>query len=207
VRIGATNTDQRTMSAAENVADQLRAKGIRADVRGLTNTELYGQALSSASVDLVVGWTSADVDPATAFASQVGCQKPPEGTEAGAHTVEPEADPAVDHSVLPTPTGSPSKSPSVSPSPQKPSPDSSYIGNISGLCDPQLIDLATRAMSEEDPVAELTEAESLLADKAVYLPIYQDTVFVAVSDEVAGVPLTGPVQVGIFGGTVDWSLR
>lgn len=206
VRIGATNTDQRTMSAAENVADQLRGQGVRAVVRPLSNTELYGQALSAAAVDLVVGWNSAGVDPATALASQVGCQAPPEGTESGAHTVEPEADPAVDHSVLPTPTGTTDPTaPPESSVPDRPSADAAYIGNTSGLCDPQLIALAERAMTESDPEQTLTTAESLLAAQAVYLPIYQDSVFVGVTDKVRGVPLTGPVQAGIFGDAAAWT--
>lgn len=205
VQIGATNTDQRAMSAAENIADQLRGQGVRAAVRGLSNTELYGQALSRADVDLVVGWASAGIDPAAALASQVGCQEPPAGTESGAHTVEPEADPAVDHSVLPTPTGSAgTPTPSGTKDGGESDPDASYIGNISGLCDPELIDLAATAMTESDPTATLTTAEPLLAAKAVYLPIYQDSVFVAVTDEVTGVPVTGPMQVGIFGNAVAW---
>ncbi|MFC0314278.1 ABC transporter family substrate-binding protein [Gordonia phosphorivorans] len=205
VRIGATNTDQRTMSAAENIADQLRGQGVRAVVRGLSNTELYGQALTAAEVDLVVGWGSAGIDPATALASQVGCQEPPAGTESGAHTVEPEADPAVDHSVLPTPTGSAgAPAPSGTDDRGKSDPDASYIGNISGLCDPQLIALASAAMTESSPTATLTSAEPLLAAQAVYLPIYQDSVFVAVTDKVSGVPVTGPMQVGIFGDAVAW---
>ncbi|MEZ5209826.1 ABC transporter family substrate-binding protein [Gordonia sp. (in: high G+C Gram-positive bacteria)] len=205
VRIGATNTDQRTMSAAENIADQLQAQGVRAVVRPMTNTELYGHALAAADVDLVVGWTSAGIDPATALASQVGCQAPPQGTEAGAHTVEPETDPAIDHSVLPTPTGTAERpAPSASGTPGKAAPDA-YIGNTSGLCDPALIALATQAMSESDPTSTLRQAEDLLAAQAVYLPIFQDTVFVAVTDEVRGVPLSGPVQVGIFGEAAKWS--
>ena len=206
VRIGATNTDQRTMSAAENIADQLRGQGVRAVVRPLTNTELYGPALSGAAVDLVVGWNSAGVDPATALASQVGCQAPREGTEAGAHTVEPETDPAVDHSVLPTPTGTTDPTaPPESGAPDRSDVDAAYIGNTSGLCDPQLIALAARAMTQADPEQTLTEAESLLAAQAVYLPIYQDNVFIGVTDKVTGVPLTGPVQVGIFGDAAQWN--
>ncbi|MFT3714523.1 MAG: ABC transporter family substrate-binding protein [Gordonia sp. (in: high G+C Gram-positive bacteria)] len=209
VRIGATNSDQRAMSAAESIADQLRGQGVRAVVRGMTNTELYGHALTAAEIDLVVGWTSAAVDPATALASQVGCQAPPAGTEAGAHTVEPEKDPNVDQSVLPTPTASAGKTPAPSASTtDEPatSPDDSYIGNVSGLCDPQLISLAEQAMGSDDPNGILASAEEPLAAQAVYLPIYQDSVFLAVTDGVEGVPLDGPVQVGIFGDAARWSL-
>lgn len=204
VRIGATDTDQRTMSAAESIADQLRGQGVRAEVTAMTNTELYGQALTAANVDLVVGWTSAGIDPATDLASQVGCQPPPEGTESGAHTVEPERDPAVNQSVLPTPTRAAGSATSSAHRPVNPTPDTSYIGNISGLCDTQLQELAGRAMTEEDPVNALTAAEPLLAERAVYLPLFQDTLFVGIADDVTGVPLSGPVQVAIFGDAAKW---
>lgn len=204
VRIGATDTDQRTMSAAESIADQLRSQGVRAQVTAMTNTELYGQALTAASVDLVVGWNSAGIDPATALASQVGCQPPPQGTEAGAHTVEPERDPAVNQSVLPTPTRTAGSATSPSQKPANPTPDTSYIGNISGLCDTQLQELAGRALTETDPVDTLRAAEPLLAERAVYLPLFQDTVFIGVTGEVTGVSMSGPVQVAIFGDAATW---
>ena len=211
VRIGATSADQRTMSAAESIADQLRGQGVRAVVRGMSNTELYGHALTSAEVDLVVGWTSSSLDPATALASQVGCQAPPEGTEAGAHTVEPDQDPQAAESVLPTPTAAPESSAAPSASAEeKPepvtTPDDSYIGNISGLCDPGLISLADDAMRSSSPNAILSQAEGALADQAVYLPIFQDSVFLAVTDGVNGVPLEGPVQAGIFSDAANWTL-
>ncbi|MGI6796745.1 ABC transporter family substrate-binding protein [Gordonia sp. LUNF6] len=205
VRIGATNTDQRTMSAAETMADQLRSRGVRASVIGMSNTELYGQALTSGRVDLVVGWTGVGGSPATELASQVACQAPPKGTEAGAHTVEPEHDQAADETVLPTvPSGAPS---STAKPEANVSADESYTGNISGLCDPTLIALADAAMSSEDPAPELQEAEGLLADQAVYLPIFQDTMFSAVTDRISGVSLDGPMQLGVFGGADGWVIQ
>ncbi|AUH68369.1 MULTISPECIES: ABC transporter family substrate-binding protein [Gordonia] len=205
VRIGATNTDQRTMSAAETMADQLRSRGVRASVIGMSNTELYGQALTSGRVDLVVGWTGVGGSPATELASQVACQAPPKGTEAGAHTVEPEHDQAADETVLPTvPSGAPS---STAKPEANVSADESYTGNISGLCDPTLIALADAAMSSEDPAPQLQEAEGLLADQAVYLPIFQDTMFSAVTDRISGVSLDGPMQLGVFGGADGWVIQ
>ena len=170
----------------------------------MTNTELYGQALTAASVDLIVGWTSAGIDPATALASQVGCLPPPQGTESGAHTVEPERDPAINQSVLPTPTRTAGSAASSTQKPANPTPDTSYIGNISGLCDAQLQQLAGQAMTEENAVRTLTTAEPLLAERAVYLPLFQDTIFVGVTGDVDGVPLSGPVQVAIFGDAARW---
>ncbi|MGB6243939.1 ABC transporter family substrate-binding protein [Gordonia sp. (in: high G+C Gram-positive bacteria)] len=205
VRIGATNTDPRTMSAAETMADQLRSRGVRAAVIGMSNTELYGQALTSGRVDLVVGWTGVGGSPATELASQVACQAPPKGTEAGAHTVEPDSDGSAEQTVLPTsPSGSPT---TTSAKPEtKVSADESYTGNISGLCDPTLIALSDEAMRSEDPTAQLREAEELLAEQAVYLPIFQDTVFSAVTDRITGVGLDGPSQVAVFGDAQRWVL-
>ena len=84
---------------------------------------------------------------------------------------------------------------------------SSYTGNVSGLCDPQLIELAQSAMTSTDPEQYLTSAEQLLAERAVYLPIYQDSMFGAATDAIAGVTLHGAPQVGVFGDAVRWGLR
>ncbi|WP_336789852.1 ABC transporter family substrate-binding protein [Gordonia malaquae] len=202
VRIGAVNSDESVMSAAETMADQLRAAGVRASVQGMSNTELYGAALRNARVDLVVGWTGLGADPATSLASQVGCAAPKAGTEAGAHKSDDDEDPAADASVLPTPSGAP-----TSTTPAAGSSDDTYTGNISGLCDQTLMDLAVEAMSSEAPDDQLSQAEELLAAQAVYLPIYQDTVLGASTDKVVGVSLDGPPQVGVFGDAVRWGLQ
>ena len=206
VRIGATNTDERTMSAAETMADQLRSRGVRASVVGMSNTELYGQALTSGRVDLVVGWTGVGGSPAVQFASQVACQAPPKGTEAGAHTVEPETDQTPDGTALPT-TAPTTGSPSTTRPERSVAADDSYTGNVSGLCDPQLMELAAEAMRADGADDALQRAEALLAQQAVYLPIFQDTMFAAVTDRILGVSLDGPMQVGVFGGADRWTLR
>ncbi|HNP58631.1 MAG TPA: ABC transporter family substrate-binding protein, partial [Gordonia sp. (in: high G+C Gram-positive bacteria)] len=93
---------------------------------------------------------------------------------------------------------------------KKPGPggtdESGFISNISGLCDAELITLARQALSAPDPDPLLDEAEGLLAQAAIYLPIYQDAALVVVTDEVFGVPLTGPVQTSIFAGAARWAL-
>jgi ABC-type transport system substrate-binding protein len=168
----------------------------------MSNTELYGAALRNARVDLVVGWTGLGADPATSLASQVGCAAPKAGTEAGAHRADDDEDPAADESVLPTPSGAP-----TSTTPAVGSSDDTYTGNISGLCDQELMDLAIQAMSSEEPDQQLSQAEELLAAQAVYLPVYQDTVLGASTDKVVGVSLDGPPQVGVFGDAVRWGLQ
>nr|WP_245555528.1 ABC transporter family substrate-binding protein [Gordonia soli] len=187
VRVGAISGDQKSTSAAANIADQLRGAGIKAAVVALPNNELYGVALTNSRVDLVVGWTGLGVPPAASLASQVDCDRPKPGT-------------APSFSTPPTPT-------SAAPGQPSSGDDDSYASNISGLCDPTLIDLARRALTESDPTGTLTEAEPLFSAQSVYLPIYQDSMLVGVTQKVRNVPLSGPIQVAIFGNAVSWELE
>lgn len=187
VRVGAISGDPRSTSGAATIVDQLRAAGVRSEVSELPNSELYGVALTNARVDLVVGWTGLGVPPAAGLASQVDCDQPKPGTEPSLSTP-------------PTPT-------SVAPGQDGNSSDDSYASNVSGLCNPELIGIAREALSATDPSSLLAQAEPLLAEQAVYLPIYQDTTLVGVTDNVRNVPLDGPIQVGIFGDAVNWELR
>ncbi len=179
VRVGAVATDPRTVAAAAAIVDQLRAVGAGASVVKLPNSELYSSALTGARVDLVVGWSDGSISPATALASLVDCDQPKKGT-AGATT--------------------------TTPTPDRAEESASFTSNISGLCDAALIGLAREAISAPDPTAVLDEAEGRLADAAIYLPIYQDSALVVVTDEVTGVPLDGPVQTSIFAGAARWAL-
>ena len=111
----------------------------------MPNSELYGSALTQKRVDLVVGWTGLGVPPAASLASQVDCNQPKPSTEPSPATP-------------PTPT-------SIAPSGGD--VGDSYASNVSGLCDPTLIELARDAMAEEDPIATLSEAEPLLAAQAI----------------------------------------
>ncbi|MCR5976943.1 ABC transporter family substrate-binding protein [Gordonia jinghuaiqii] len=184
VRVGAVAGDPRATSAAASIVDQLRGAGVRAQVVTMPNGELYGSALTTKRVDLVVGWNGLGVPPAASLASQVDCNQPKPGTEPSPATP-------------PTPT---------SVAPGGTDAGDSYASNVSGLCDPRLIELARTALSEEDPTDTLDEAEPLLAAQAIYLPLYQDSMVVGVTPAVRDVPLTGPIQVSIFGTAVDWEL-
>ncbi|NNG96324.1 ABC transporter family substrate-binding protein [Gordonia araii] len=177
VRVGAVVTDPRTIAAAAAAVDQLREAGVRASVVKLSNSELYGSALTGSRVDLVVGWTDGSVAPATGLASLVDCDQPKKETEEG----DPNA-------------GQPATKPT------------SFTSNISGLCDAALIDLARQAVSSPDPTGLLDQAEAMLAAAAIYLPVYQDSALIAVTDEVVGVPLSGPVQTSIFANAPEWAL-
>lgn len=188
VRVGAVSGDPRAQAAAANVVDQLRSAGIRAGVVSMRNNELYGVALTESRVDLIVGWTGLGVPPAAALASQVDCDQPKPGT-------------APSLSTPPTPT-------SVAPRQTAGDSDSVYASNISGLCDPALVSLARQALSADDPTPLLVQAEPLLAAQAVYMPLYQDSMVVGVKqNEVAGVPLSGPIEVSIFGTAPNWNVE
>lgn len=186
IRVGAVSGDPRSTSAAANIVDQLRGQGVRATVLALPNSELYGVALTNARVDLVVGWQGLGVPAAATLASQVDCDQPKPGT-------------APSLSTPPTPA-------SVSPG-REGAADDSYASNVSGICDPQLIGLAREALSAPNPIPLLAEAEPLFAAQSVYVPLYQDSMFVGLTDQVVGVPLSGPIQVAIFGDTVAWEQR
>lgn len=176
VRVGAVATDPRAVAAAAAIADQLRDAGVEGTVVRLSNTELYSTALTGSRVDLVVGWSDGSVAPATALASLVDCDQPKVGP--GDPKPQPEGGPA----------------------------STGFISNISGLCDASLIALARQALSAPDPAPQLEEAEGQLAQAAIYLPIYQDAALIIVTDEVFGVPLTGPVQTSVFAGAPRWAL-
>ena len=57
-----------------------------------------------------------------------------------------------------------------------------------------------------DPILTLDTAEPLLADAAIYLPLYQDSMMVGVTESVVNVPVSGPIQVSIFGTAGTWDL-
>ncbi|NIL74243.1 ABC transporter family substrate-binding protein [Rhodococcus sp. B10] len=77
--------------------------------------------------------------------------------------------------------------------------------NTSGLCVPELTDSVNRALSGELSVDALkAEAEPQLWSLSAVLPISQDSSVVAVGNDVEGVSLAGPIEVGIFGDAATW---
>ncbi|MBJ7289045.1 MAG: ABC transporter family substrate-binding protein [Williamsia sp.] len=199
VRIGVVAGDVRTRAAADSLSDQLRGSGILAEVRALPAPELYGTALTDPGVDIVVGWQSAGVSPATRLASNTECDVPRSGATAST-------------SATPTPSGAvpttvaPSASPTTTPDQSSATGDERYASNVSGLCDRTLGDLATRALSAADPSTALREAEAAVAAQHVYLPIYQDSLLTAVGPGTTNVRLQGPVATGIFGNSGTWGI-
>ncbi|MCT2059010.1 ABC transporter family substrate-binding protein [Dietzia cinnamea] len=71
--LGVEATDDRAVTAAYTVADQLRGAGIGARVWELGSTDLYADALPHGLVDAVVGWQRADGQPELAAVSRFAC--------------------------------------------------------------------------------------------------------------------------------------
>nr|WP_307851692.1 ABC transporter family substrate-binding protein [Williamsia sp. CHRR-6] len=198
LRIGVVAGDLRTRSAADSLADQLRAAGISTGVRVLRSDELYGPVLTDGGVDLVVGWRSSAISPATRLASSQNC--------------DPRAD---DAGTPPSPTPAPSQASPTTPdvaSSSVPAPGQSAVPRArfpatpAGLCDPRLAELAARAMTVADPLDLLRTAEPLVAAQFTDLPIYQDSILTAVGPGITGVRLQGPVASLIFGNAATWGL-
>ena len=205
VRVGSVEGDLRTGPAAANIVDQLNRAGIRATNVAMSTAELYSSALTGRQVDLVVGWSRAGESPATVLASNTECLSAEDETT-GSSSVPDPSDPsatATATSAAPEPSVTSSDVPSSEADSAERS-EPRYTSNVSGLCDPELQQIATRAISAEDPTEDLRVAQRLLDERSVYLPVYQDVLTTAVSPLVTGVPVTGPVQTGIYGDSAVW---
>ena len=86
--IGVEATDDRAVTAAYTLADQLRGAGIGARVWELDHTDLHADALPHGLVDAVVGWQRTDGPPEVAALSRFACDtartRPAPGTSATA---------------------------------------------------------------------------------------------------------------------------
>ncbi|WP_175280062.1 ABC transporter family substrate-binding protein [Prescottella equi] len=184
--LGAPENDDIAIAVANTVADQWRGAGIAASVRALKAEDLYGEALTSGTVDAVVGWERAGSDPATSLASRFGCL--PLDTSESAPDTTPQ-------------TTSPAPTSAATPAPSVRSPS-----NLSGLCDTGLqpgIDAALRGL--DDPARVIADAEPRLWELAAVLPVLQDNAIVVAGPGVEGVSLAGPIPVGIFGDAGVWT--
>lgn len=206
IQVGVVAGDQRAASAAASLVDQLRSLGIESSVQSVAGSALYGTALSTSGVDLIVGWSSTAIDPATRFASRTACQPNPSGvpptTPAPTTAATPTTPTAEGAAASTVPTAT-----TTSPTAPPPGAQDSFAGNVSGLCDPVLSRIAAQAIATPDPIPSLRAAESDFAARYVYLPVYQDSLFTLAGSTVVGVPRTGPVQTGIFGTAATWNVK
>lgn len=197
--IGVVENDDIAAAVAGTVADELASAGIDASVTSLPAQELYSTALADASVGAVVGWTRAGVDPATVLASRFGC---PAVDSAPAVTPAPTDLPTRTDLPAPTVSSAPTSTPVAAEDDSDGVPSPS---NISGLCVPELEPFIDGALRGTIPVNEvIARAEPQLWALATVLPVMQDSSIVAAVPSVAGVSLTGPLEVGIFNDASDW---
>ncbi|WP_255583907.1 ABC transporter family substrate-binding protein [Dietzia sp. ANT_WB102] len=80
VTMGVEAADDRAVTAAYTVADQLRSAGIGARVWELDPVALYADALPHGLIDGVVGWQRTDGQPGSAAVSRFACGAPADVT-------------------------------------------------------------------------------------------------------------------------------
>ncbi|MDF0530078.1 ABC transporter substrate-binding protein [Tsukamurella sp. 8F] len=217
LRIGVVAGNQQAFSVASNATDQLRSMGVFASVVTLDPDSLTSTALLDGTVDAVVGWNSVTSDPAVRLASRVSCLPPAAGT-----TVAPSASASPEASATPGPgpvtaTSTPAPSSEVPASSSSTSASDATLsedeaaklvgGNISGLCDADLQQVADQALEGRDAENSLAAADRMLWQDAVELPIFQDVTVAAVAPTVLGVTLAGPLSTGVFTVPEQWERR
>jgi len=189
VVVGAAKADTAATSVAQAVADQLTAAGVNATASIVSSAELYGSAMSTGKIAMVVGRAPAGGDPASLLASSFGCTSQP-GTTAAA-----------------TPTATPTTStPTATPTTSTPSASAVRLGNVSGICDAALQPQIDAALTgNTDAGAAVAALESRLWDLNAVLPLYQDSTLLAVRKQVSGVDDPKSLLAGPFANAASWS--
>jgi len=174
-------------AVAQAAADQLVVAGVDATVSLLPSAALYGSALSSGAVDLVVGRAAAGGDLGTTLASRFGC-------------------PTTTGPTAPSTTAPPTTSAGTSTSSAADPTATLRSGNVSGLCDPQIESRVQQALTGAADAADVAaELEPLLWDQGAVLPLYQDSVLLSVRSDVSGVNPPGPLLAGPVAGAATWT--
>jgi ABC-type transport system substrate-binding protein len=212
--IGADKADPVATTVAQSAADQLTVAGVDATVSPLPAAQLYGTALPSGTVDLVVGRAAVGGDLATTLASRFSCPTTPGGPEPTTGAPKPTASsqPTSSQSTSSQSTSSqPTSSQPTSSQPTSSAPTGTAApavraGNVSGLCDPQIDSQVRQALtgaaSATDVAARL---EPLLWNQGAVLPLYQDSVLFSVRFDVAGVNPPGPLLGGPLASAAAWT--
>ncbi|WP_271798924.1 MULTISPECIES: ABC transporter family substrate-binding protein [Dietzia] len=148
VTLGVEGADERAVTAAYTVADQLRSAGIGARVWELDATALYADALPHGLVDGVVGWQRTDGRPEVAAVSRFACATPPAAS--GTTTAVPSRTPTTVSSLIPpdpdtgeTPDRRTRATTTVTTTPTTPSRTlgrgaAARAGDVTGVCDPEI---------------------------------------------------------------------
>jgi len=192
VVVGAAKADTAATSVAQAVADQLTAAGINATANIVSSSELYGSALGSGKIGMLVGRAPAGGDPATTLASTFGCTKQP-GAPASSSPSATASSPTTS-SPAPATTTAPKTSSTVRP------------GNVSGVCDPTLQPQIVAALTgNTDSAATVAALEPKLWDLHAVLPLYQDSTLLAVRKQVSGVDDPQSLLAGPFSDAAFWT--
>ncbi|WP_216693135.1 ABC transporter family substrate-binding protein [Dietzia psychralcaliphila] len=205
VTLGVEAEDDRALTAAFTIADQLRGAGIGARVWELDAVALYGDALPHGLVDAVVGWQRVDGRPEVAAVSRFAC--------APARTTNPATSPATSGRAAPTrplttvtslvppepDTGTTTTATTDTTAPTTSAPrrtigtsSPARASGVSGVCDPAL----DRALGLGDATdgPDLTAAGDLVAEQALRIPIVRPGLLL--SDDGVDVSGTQPDGVG-----------
>lgn len=186
VVVGADVADPVATAVAQATADQLTVAGVDATTSLLPSTQLYGTALTTGAVDLVVGRVAAGGDLATTLASRFGCP----GGAAGRPTGPTGATATTTPTTAPAQTGARA---------------AVRTGNVSGLCDPGIDAAVAAALTGARDAREVVDQlEPTLWAMGAVLPLYQDSVLLAVRPNVTGVSPPGPLLAGPVAGAATW---
>lgn len=208
VTLGVEAEDDRALTAAFTIADQLRGAGIGARVWELDAIALYGDALPHGLVDAVVGWQRVDGRPEVAAVSRFACAPSPTRSTSPPTSgriaptrplttvtslIPPEPDTGTT-TTAPTDTTATADTtaPTASPPPRTIGTSSpARASGVSGVCDPAL----DRALGQGDGTdgPDLTAAGDLVAEQALRVPIVRPGLLL--SD--VGVDVTGTQPGGI----------
>lgn len=209
VTIGVEAEDERAVTAAYTVADQLRTAGVGANVWELNEGALYADALPHGLVDAVVGWQRVDGDAEVAAVSRFACaqSKAVDSAEGGDVTdsqettgtprpvrlpttvttlVTPEPDTGT--SRVKTPTDA---APTATPDPRRPigATAPARTSGVYGVCDPELDkalglgpvkDSAEGAGSDQTQTGvDLAVAGDIVAGMALRVPLVRPSFLLA----------------------------
>lgn len=175
VTVGVEAGDERALTAAYTVADQLRGAGIGARVWELDAASLYGDALPHGLVDAVVGWQRVDGRAEVAAVSRFACPPPASTSPFGQTTptrsattvtslVPPEPD--TGRTTPANPTGTPTTT-TATPTRTIATTAPARASGISGFCDPAL----DRALGVGETGVDLAAAGDLVAERALRVPL------------------------------------
>lgn len=206
VTIGVESEDERALTAAFTVADQLRGAGIGARVWELDAADLYGDALPHGLVDAVVGWQRVDGNADVAAVSRFACapagapratRSPVPGTNDPAGRARPPTTvtslvpPEPDTGSMATPTTDPTTPTTAAPTRTIGTTAPARTSGVSGVCDPALDRALGLRGVEGGP--DLAAAGEMVAEQALRIPLVRPGLLFA--DDGVDVTAAQPGQV------------